>query len=76
MSRLAAHPRAGRPSEASVTRSPYPESSCQSQFIAYQVLSFASRPISERTHGESDPAPDGLPQESPVERGQGLPKVG
>jgi hypothetical protein len=30
-------------------------------------LSFESRLRSQRTHAESDPAPDGLPEESPVE---------
>ena len=39
-------------------------------------LSFESRPISQRTHAESDPASDGLPGESPAQWGQGLPLVG
>jgi hypothetical protein len=46
--------------EASVTRYLGPNSSCQSQFIAYLVLSFESHLISQRTHAESDLAPDGL----------------
>jgi hypothetical protein len=55
---------------------PEPDSSCQSQFINSLGLSFASSLISQRTHAESDLAPDRLPEESPVERRQGLPTEG
>jgi hypothetical protein len=39
-------------------------------------LSFVSSLIGQRTHAESDPARDGVPEESPIQVGRGLPLVG
>ena len=42
------------------------DSSCHSQLVSGLILSFESRLISQPAHAESDPASDGLPDESPV----------
>ena len=40
------------------------------------ILSFEPRLTSQRTHAESNPTSEGLPDESPVEVGSSLPLVG
>ncbi len=40
------------------------------------IRSFETRPIGQLTHAESNPAFEGLPDESPVEVGPSLPLVG